>query len=429
MKQPTLMMKIIMSALLVGVLIYFGIYLFRSYQGGIATVRTYTRTVHVGETAGGTVVRQESVVSHSAAAGKVADFIPAEGEKVSAGGAVATLYSSASGLDTKQEIARLESEIEQLEYVLNSGGSPADTARLDAQVLNTVADIRASAAAGDLSRLESDTLALRTQVFKRDYTYGDFTAEDITELIAEKGAQLRSLRSGLGAVSTTIYAPRAGVFSAAADGLESVLDPAVLDWITPSQLRDLQEQREEPDNTTVGKLITGSTWYFAAVLPEEKAKELEEGKTYSIHFSHDWTGAPEMKLERISDEEDGEVLLVFSCRTRLAEVTQLREQNVEIVTKTLEGLSIPRQALRVVNRTVTDPDTGKTEEVQDLGVYVLVGAAAEFKKVELLWQDDDIFLVTPLMESHGDRAEATRLQEGDEVIVGGLGMFDGKVVR
>ena len=67
MKQPTLMMKIIMSALLVGVLIYFGIYLFRSYQGGVTTVRAYTQTVHVGVNANGTLVRQESVLTHSAA--------------------------------------------------------------------------------------------------------------------------------------------------------------------------------------------------------------------------------------------------------------------------------------------------------------------------------------------------------------------------
>lgn len=429
MKQPTLMMKIIMSALLAGVLLYFGIYLFRSYQGGVATVRAYAQTVHVGVTAGGTLVRQESVLHHPAAQGKVADYIPAEGEKVAAGGAVATLYSSASGLDTKHQIHQLESEIEQLEYVLNSGGSPADTARLDAQVLDTVAAIRASTAAGDLSRLEADTLSLRTQVFKRDFTYGDFTAEDITQLISSKSAQLRSLRSALGSVSTTIYAPRAGVFSAAADGLESVLDPAVLDWVSPSQLRDLQARKEPLDSTAVGKLITSSTWYFAAILPAEEAKPLEEGNTYPIHFSHDWTGSADMKLERISDEEDGEVLLVFSCRAHLTDVTQLRAQTVEIVTSTLEGLSIPRQALRVIERTVTDPETGKTEQVQDLGVYVLVGAAAEFKKVELLWQDDDIFLVAPLMDSYGDRAEATRLQEGDEIIVAGAGLFDGKVVR
>lgn len=418
-----------MSALLVGVLIYFGSYLFRSYQGGITTVLAYAQTVHVGASANGTVVRQETVLTHPAVAGKVADYIPAEGEKVSAGGAVATLYSSASGLDSKQQIHRLESEIEQLQYVLNSGGSPADTARLDAQVLDTVATLRAASASGNLTQLEADTLSLRTQVFKRDFTYGNFTAEDITDLIAEKSAQLTALRSALGAVSTTIYAPRAGVFSSAVDGQEAQLDPAALNWLSPSQFRALQDVRDEIEDTTAGKLITSSTWYFAAVLPEEETKTLEEGKSYPIHFSLDWTGTPEMKLERISESEEGQVLLVFSCRTQLAEITQLRSQTVEIVTQTLEGLSIPRQALRVINRTVTDPVTGKTSEVQDLGVYVLVGAAAEFKKVELLWQDDDIFLVKPLMESTGDRAEATRLQVGDEIIVAGVGLFDGKVVR
>ena len=73
MKQSSFMMKVIMSALLAGVLIYFGIYLFRSYQGGVTTVRAYSQTVHVGVSASGTLVREESVLTHSAASGKVRD--------------------------------------------------------------------------------------------------------------------------------------------------------------------------------------------------------------------------------------------------------------------------------------------------------------------------------------------------------------------
>lgn len=435
MKQPSLMMKIVMAVLLVGILTYFGFYLARSYLGGLTTVLAYTDSVNVGVEAAGVLVRQETVLTSQAAAGHLVDLIPAEGERVSAGGVVATLYSSSSGLDVKQQIKGLEAEIEQLQYVLNSSGAASDAAKLDADILSAIASLHASDAQGDLSGLENDALNLRTLVFKRDYTYGDGgAAADLSALIQEKRAQLNQLRTALGAVSTTVYAPQSGVFSGLVDGFEGAVTPAELESVTPSQLQELRGRTFTADPSAVGKLITSSTWYFASVLTKSAAADLREGQAYTVVFSHDWSGEAEMTLERISDEEDGKVAVVFSCREHLAETTLLRSQMVDVVTSSITGLRIPRQALRVSTQSVTDSETGAEEEVTVTGVFVAVGTQSEFKPVTVLWQGEDYFLVEPAdplgaATMKPERVEAERLQEGDEIIVSTAGLYDGKVVR
>jgi len=429
MKQSNLMMKIIMGSLLAGLLIYFGIYLVRSWQGGVTTVMAYTDSVRAGVETSAVVVRDEFVIYNEAAAGRTVDHVPVEGEKVAAGGLLATLYTTENGLAAKHDIQKLETEIEQLRYVLNSTGNPGDNARLDSQVLDALVDLRASTASGDLSSLEDQTLSLRTLVFRRDFTYGDFTADHINVLIMDKQNQLAARRADLGSISTSVYAPRSGIFSSCVDGLEEALTSKALTWASPSMLRTLSNQYAPTGSTAVCKLVASSTWYLAATVTEEQAKAFEEGLSYSVLFSHDWSGDVKMKLDRISEPEDGQVLLVFSCRTDLSSITQLRRQVVDISSTTYTGLSVPRQALRVITKTVTNAETGKEEVVEETGVYVLTGAAAEFKKVKILWQDDERFLVEPIMESHGDRAEARRLQPGDEIILSTVGLYDGKVVR
>lgn len=424
MKTSNLLNKIVMAVLFAGVLIYLGIYLVQSLRGGVVTVLAYADTVNVGVEATGLLVREESVVT-AATGGATVDLSLSEGEKVAAGGTVATLYSSSSGLETKQSITQLEAELEQLEYSRSASAAASDTAQLEEDLLAAIAGLHASAARGDLTDLESDTLELRTLVFKRDYTYGDtIAAAELDALIASKSAELNTLRASLGSVSTTIRASQGGVFSGLVDGFESLITPAMLDSITPSQLQSIQRQSPTVSGDAIGKLITDSTWYFTAVLDQADAEDLYKGQTYTLVFSHDYSGEIDMTLERISDPEDGQVALVFSCRTHLSDTTLLRQQTVDIVTEQLSGLRVPRSALRVDTSTVTDEETGQSEEVSVTGVFAAVGSQAEFKPVNVLYQGEDYYLVEPV-----DPASATRLREDDEIILNSKGLYDGKVIR
>lgn len=424
MKQSTLTTKLMMTILVLGVLVYLGFHFARGWNQELLTIPAYEATVDVGAEAAGMVVREETVISGPGSGGFV-DLVPGEGERVAAGQTVAVLYHDASGLDTRQAIKTLSAEIEQLQYALSSGTDGADTAKLDASVLQSITNLRALSATDDLSTLEDSALNLRTMVFKRDYTYGDSgAAAGIAALIQEKQTRLAELQSSLSRVSTTVSAPASGVFSGVADGYESLITPGTLLTLTPSGLTDLMRQNTSAPASAVGKIITSSTWYFAAVLDEESARRLYEGQSYLVTFSHDWFGEVDMTLEHMSDKEDGKVLAVFSSRTQLADTTLLRTQTVDIVTHRLEGIRIPRGALRVVTDTVTDKETGQTTEVQYTGVYTVVGTQAEFQKVNVLYTDDSFYLVEPVNPS-----SARRLRAGDEVILNSSGIYNGKVIR
>ena len=422
MKQSTLTTKIMTAVLVLGVLAYLAVYAVQGWTAQLQTALAYSAQVNVGVEASGIVVREEQVITGGSG---YVDLVPNEGERVAAGGAVAILYQDASGLDTRQEIRTINAEIDQLSYALSSGTDGVDTAKLDSAVLQSIVNLRSLAAGDDLSTLEDSALNLRTMVFKRDYTYGDGgEAASIAAIIGEKRARLEQLQSELSRVATTVYAPRSGVFSGVADGYEGLLDPETVRAMTPSQLKALLEGKVSAPAGAVGKLITSSAWYFAAVLSGEDARQLSEGQSYLIAFSNDWFGQVDMTLEWLSDKEDGEQIALFSARTELADTTLLRRQTVDIVSRQLSGIRIPRKALRVITETVTDKDTGESRQVQYTGVYTVVGTQAELQRVNILYTDENFYLVEPV-----DAASARRLRAGDEVILNTSGIYDGKVVR
>jgi len=422
MKTTNLTAKILMGILCVGVLLYFAIYLFQSYTGGLTTVFAYSDTVNVGLEASGSLVREETVIS--AANPGTVDLSPSEGEKVAAGNIVATLYNSSSGLEVKQAIQLLEAELEQLQYAQRSA-AVIDADRLEDDILSSIAGLHASAASGDLTDLERDALELRTLIFKREYSYGDANASaEVEAAIAAKSAELASLRASLGSASTVITTSRSGTFSGLVDGFESQLTPGMLSELTPSKLNSLRRQQPMVDNSAIGKIITSSTWYFAAAVNQEKAQDLRRGQKYDLVFSHDYSGQITMKLDSISDPENGQVVLVFSCNTDLANTTMLRHQTVDIVTQQVTGIRVPRSALRVLTETQTDKKTGKETEVQITGVYTAVSAQSEFKPVNVLYQGEDYYLVEPANPNAADR-----LRVGDEVIISTAGLKDGTVIR
>ena len=62
--------------------------------------------------------------------------------------------------------------------------------------------------------------------------------------------------------------------------------------------------------------------------------------------SNGYYGQIDMKLERIVLGE-GQTMAIFSCRSHLSDTTFLRMQMVDIILQQMEGIRIPRKALRV----------------------------------------------------------------------------------
>lgn len=420
MKESTLVNKIIIGVICAAVIVYFGVYLALGFRDDLVTTTAYTYSVDVGTPASALLVRDEQVISTT---GQYVDILLEEGEKVSKGGQIALIHASQDSLNTRQTIQSLEAEIQQLQYALSTGTQATNSSKLDQEVISSMVAVRTLAASGDLSTLEDTALHLRTMVFQRDYSYGNTeAATQIKQLISDKQKQLDSLNASLNQVSQTITSPASGCFSGEVDGFESLITPTMLSSLTITQLTDLLHQDTVDHQSALGKVITDNTWYLAALIDQPTVEGLLEGKTYKISFTDDYYGLISMKLERLVSENN-QTMAIFSTNTHLSDTTLLRQQTVDIIAQQVEGIRIPRRALRVNTQTVTDKD-GNESQVNSYGVYTVVGTQAEWQEVKVVYSDDTFYLVQPV-----DDTASSRLRAGDQVILNTNHITDGMVVR
>lgn len=425
MKQGTVITRIMIVLMFFMVCAYLLFSALRSLDDRTYTVTTYAHTVDDAVEATGLLIRAETVVTGQAAA--IVDVLPDQGEKVRAGAAVAYLYQDESALDRRRQLRTLTLEQEQLKYALQ-GQDGTDAGRLDQSIVDAMVGLRTSAAYGDLTGLEEQSLSLKSLVIRHGYA-NDAGVDELSAAITALDGQIQALQSASALDTTTVYAPCSGTFSAMADGYESTLYPDMLETLTAAGLKQLMTQDPTAPTGAVGKLITSSKWYFATTVSPEVAERLVAGRSVRVRFSRDWSGEVSMKIERVDSAQDGACLVVLSSTRNLADTSMLRKQTVDIVFNSLEGIRVPKKAVRTENRAVTDPETGETTTKQVIGVYVLTAAQAEFKAVEILADDGDYYLVKAVLpDVPTDNQLKTAFRAGDQVIVSSDELYDGKVM-
>lgn len=430
MKQGALLNRILMLILFLALVIYMGVYAYRSLTDPFVSTICYTHTVDDSMEATGYVVREEMVLPVQDG---IVDILPEEGEKIAAGGPVAVVYRDETALERKKEIRRLQEELTQLEYSLRRDMDSKDAAQLDQNIFDSLVDLREGVSSGDYSRLEEEAMELKNLVFRRNYTYSNNTEslEAIRRLAQEVKGQLEVLKSAAGKDTTQVRVNQPGIYSGQVDGYEAVLTPEALFEMSPTQLLGVKAQPVLGGDGQTGKLITHSRWYFGTILTEAQANRLIEGKQITVRFSRDYTGDISMLVERIGAPENGKVVVIFSSTRFLSEITLLRKQRVGLIFDSQTGIRVPKTALRVEERTVTDPETGKESVTQQAGVYAVVGVRAEWKPVSVLAEGEEFLLVSPAPFQNTQNLQETKkaLRPGDEVIVTEEGLYDGKVIK
>jgi hypothetical protein len=180
----------------------------------------------------------------------------------------------------------------------------------------------------------------------------------------------------------------------------------------------------EDEEGYLGKIITGATWYFAALLDEESSQLLKIGDKVTLRFNS-MARTIQMKVDSISRADDGTVCVVFSTDKYLAETTLLRDQTVDIIFDTITGYRVEKSAVHVEN------------ETGEVGVYRIYGAQATWVPIEILWEDEDYYLIrqATVYDEDGNPVETTQLEDakqlrpGAEIIVKGTKLYDGKVIK
>lgn len=417
MKEGTTVTKLVMLALALCIGVYFSVYLFRGMTDPLTTAVAYAYTVNDSVEAEALLVRQEQVLPAGVG---IADVLPGEGERVGAGQTVAVLYRDSAALERREQLEQLTLEAELLQYATTQTDPGAGVAQLEDDVVRAAVALRADSAAGEFNRLEDQVLALKRAVLKRDYTYsGGVDAGRLTQL----SAQLRALQDRSARDTSRVYAQKEGVFSAQVDGYEGVIDPAQAGQLTPAGLDALLERGMRTDEAALGKIITANRWYLAANLPLRAAERLSVGGEAVVRFTGDFSKDVSMRVESVSEPEEGRCMVLFSSDRYLAQTTLLRRQTVEVIFDSNQGLRVPKAAVHILTKTVTDKETGEEQKVSTTGVYAMVNGQAEFKTVKTMAEGSQFYVVQPLDE--GRRI----LRPGDQVIVRARNLYDGKVVQ
>ena len=418
MKQGKPVITFAILILAAALAVYFGCHLFSAFDTPYRTIQAYAYTAYDSAPAEGLVIRQARVL---AAPSGILEITRAEGEKVGAGQQIALVYRDSQAQASQAQIEELQMEIELLENAIQ-GGDVESAARLDEDVLESVAALRASYAQGDFTRLREQTMAVKSNVLKRGYTYGEgLTSDDLKTRLQLLSSQLTVLNQQSARATTRVTAPEPGVFSALVDGYESQLTPETVGQLTPSALQNLIDTPAGEDSASLGKLITSDTWYFAANLPAVAARRLEKGQSATLRFSGELNRDVPMTVNRIGATEGGQTLVVFSCNRYLTLTTLLRHQTAELIFSSWSGLRIPKEALRLeeIAPESTSSSSVSADPVQKLGVYAMINGRSEFREVEIAYEGSDYYVVRSL--GSGRRV----LRSGDAVLVEGVGLQDG----
>ena len=152
------------------------------------------------------------------------------------------------------------------------------------------------------------------------------------------------------------------------DGYETILTPENVEQLTPGQISALEPDESGLPNN-VGKLVLGDTWYYVAVVEESEAQTLEESGTLKLRFAKGVSQDLSVELIHVSEAENGRVAVVFRGDTYLSGLTLLRQQSAEVIRQTYTGIRVPKEAVRVRERTVTDED-GTESTVNETGVLL-----------------------------------------------------------
>ena len=158
-------------------------------------------------------------------------------------------------------------------------------------------------------------------------------------------------------------------------------------------------------------------------LKEEQAKRLKQGQIIDLTFAGYNEQDIPVKVDRIGESENGRCLVVLSTDRSLKETLLLRQQQVELIFERFHGLRVPKTSLHMSPETDTDSESEEDTEESVLGVYAVVSGQAEFKPVEIISEGTDYYVVRPVSGS------SRILRAGDEVIVRGVGLFDGKLIE
>ena len=384
-------------------------------------------TVSDTVSADGVLLFDESYVAGSGIMG----YLAADGERVSAGTAVAEIYSDASQSVLRQQLTQLTDQIALLQKSQNTSALQLDILLKDRS--SALYDLMDTLDTADYESVDSDSDAYLLAQNKLWVVTGD--AANFTDQIAALAQQAQSVQAQLGTPSQ-ITAPQTGYFVRAASSgrLNAGADDILA--LSAQELKGyLDSDPVLPLDGCAGKIVAGFTWRYAGVCSAKEGEKLlgSDGRPLRSSVEISFPGQMENALtatvtEVTIDEENDLARFVLTCNSINGDVLCLNKAEAKISTQENTGLLIPTEAIHYLKEDGTEAEDKGENYIP--GVYVKYGNIARFRKIDPV--DDAHPLVTEgdytLVQPRGTKDSVSQVRLYDEVIVSGQNLYDGKLL-
>jgi len=403
---------LLLSALVIFVLIFIGYQIYSAvyspYQTETVSELSHENKIQVE----GMFMRSEETVN-AAHDGYIVHYLYSNGEKVGAGGTVAELYASESDVINYEKIKELKELIELLEESQDQSSVLVTNAdQITTQINNKIQEYSQAVYQCDADLIEQCKDDLQILLNRRNIITEKET--DFNDYISKIKNQINDLNRKIKNALKSVYAPINGNFVISADGYEQTARYSKLSQMSALEIEGFlnDEKPQNISNNTIGKVITDFNWHYVMMLPiddKEYHEKIKAGTTLKMRFRDvsDKTIAVTVSSV-VLDETAGKMAVFVKSDQMTGKFCSARKEKAEIIFSTVKGYKVPKSAIRI-------------SKEGEKGVYVLIGKQMMFRKVEILYEQQD-YVICEATNGSGT------LKPFDDVIVKGTDLYDGKTI-
>lgn len=426
MKSPWMTVVIAILSLFV-VLVAIG-QVFFSKTASLSTEVAYSYDYEVNVPFDGVYMRDETLIYNSGTG--VLSFENEDGTKVGKSSIIARRYKSEGDSAYLREIENIERQIAVLDNAEKLLGT--DRSQLEAisiQINESHSDLISAVLNCDYSEAGMKQRALLEAMCKREITLGNSGGYSAKK--QELQQEISRLNAMISGSVQDVVAGSAGYFVSDVDGYEGEIGYSDIEKMTEARINEIvSNPKKSAGGSTIGKLISDYHWRVAAVIGAEEMMNINTGDTVTLRVGSDGKKfdaevVAKTPCESNVGDENDKVVCVFGCDELNSVVARGRTARFKLVINSYGGLRVPRKALRY-------------DENGERGVFVESGQTLVFKKVEVVfWDDDYVICKQNVMKKHetsdnddiyDEEIDNSYLKLYDIIVTEGKELYDGKFI-
>lgn len=420
--------KLLLILLILFVIVYILLEAYRFKVSKVKTEPAIYDTISKSIDIQGFVVRDETLVLCDE--NSVLTYLVEDGNRISNNGIIAEAYRNYDDIIVKKEIDNIDEEIKQLTN-LNNGIASYSTnpERINKFIYQQIKYM--SLGINDSQYINLSNNKSNILYFMDEYQYITDGANNLNKRITELRKKKENLMCNFNKSIKNIRAPKSGYFVSTLDGYENTID---YNSVLSLKLDDIKEKfnLKESVNGVVGKVIGNVNWYIIYESCADHTIDLDVGDNVTVTLSLSSNINIPAKVAAINQKDKkSDALVVLKCDYMNKDFCKIRNEKMKVNLTSYSGIKINKDSIHnnTIYNVMKDDNGNEILEKKEIqGVYVLCSGKLKFKQVIPIYSDNN-YVICDKAPKGLVNSEFNYLELYDKVVIGGVNLYDGKIIK